>query len=963
MQEFTTRQIGPRDGDVERMIKKIGVKSLQDLIKRTIPESIKTKDDLAISEAFSEDDYHQQIKEIGAKNKVFKSYIGLGYYDTILPAVIKRNILENPSWYTPYTPYQAEISQGRLEALLNFQTMVMELTGMELANASLLDEATAVSEAMIMMYNTRSRSLVKRNAKKLFVDSNVFLQSIEVIKGKAEPLGIEVVIEDYELFTPTNEFFGAIIQYPAADGKILDYKEFVSSMHEMECMVTAATDLLSLTLITPPGEWGADVVVGSSQRFGVPMGYGGPHAAFYATREKFKRHLPGRIIGISRDNNDNYALRMALQTREQHIKRERATSNICTAQALLATMASMYAVYHGPHGLKKMAARIHSFATWLAEELEKLGFHQLNQNYFDTLKIRIPINTNIEDIKKRATARELNLWYADDQTIQISLGERINMDDIKTLLEVFSNAMDNITADEMDEPRKNSIQAKFLRKSPFLTEDVFNMYHSETEMMRYIKKLERKDYSLTDGMIPLGSCTMKLNAANELFHLSWPEFMDLHPFIPADQALGYQTIIQELENDLKELTGFEGFTFMPNSGASGEYTGLMIIRAHHIENGESNRNIVLIPSSAHGTNPASGIMAGMKVIIVECDKQGNISLEDLKRKAEENKENLAAFMVTYPSTHGVFESHIVEITNIIHQNGGQVYFDGANMNAQMGLTNPLKIGADVCHLNLHKTFAIPHGGGGPGVGPVGVAKHLVKFLPEHPFAQVGGENAIKPVSASPYGSSSILPISHAYIKMLGPEGLLRTSKIAILNANYIAARLKEYYKILYKGEHGFVGHEMILDCRPFRHQANITEADIAKRLMDYGFHAPTLSFPVNGTLMVEPTESESIHELNRFVEAMTGIYHEIMEIKEGKADEQDNVLKNAPHTYLEATSDDWSHPYTRKKAVFPVRWLEDNKFWPAVARVNDAYGDRNLMCSCKPMDEYRKEMLTFDEGK
>ncbi len=953
--QFVYRHNGPRTHEIGHMLNKIGVASMDELLDKTVPPSIRLKTPLETSEPVNEHEYLKRIWKIASKNKVFKSFIGMGYYDTILPSVILRNVFENPSWYTSYTPYQAEISQGRLEALLNFQTLVIELTGMELANASLLDEATASAEAMIMLHNSRSRNQVKLNANKFFVDEKIFPQTLDVISTRSVPLNIEVVVGDYQTFKPTQEFFGALVQYPDLYGQVNDYESFVEEMHKQEITVAVAADLMSLVLLTPPGEWGADVVVGSSQRFGVPMGFGGPHAAYFATREKFKRAVPGRIIGVSVDSQGSLALRMALQTREQHIKRERATSNICTAQALLASMASLYAVYHGPEGLKLIAGKIHALTGIMASRLKELGYNLLNNNFFDTLRIALPKGVNTRDIRILAVEREMNFWY-DNDTVQISIDQTTGEKDVNLILEVFAIAVKKKFALVESVEIDIYLDKKHLRTSAYLQQDVFNSYHSETEMMRYIKRLERKDYSLTHSMISLGSCTMKLNAATELIPLSWPEFNGLHPYAPIDQTEGYQQLFYELGKDLLAITGLAAISFQPNSGAAGEYTGLLVIREYHRKRGEANRNIVLIPSSAHGTNPASAVMAGMKVVVVNCDEQGNIDVEDLQTKAEQHKENLAAFMITYPSTHGVFEPEVKKMIEIIHNNGGQVYMDGANMNAQVGLTNPGVIGADVCHLNLHKTFAIPHGGGGPGVGPICVAEHLVEYLPTHPLVEVGGKEGIGAVSAAPWGSSSILVISYAYTKMLGGNGLTEATKMAILNANYLAAMLKDYYDILYTGKTGYVAHEMILDCRKFRPDTDISEADIAKRLMDYGFHAPTLSFPVHGTLMVEPTESESLQELDRFVEAMISIYNEIMEIKGGQMDKQNNMLKNAPHTALMATADEWKHPYSRQKAAYPASWVRENKLWPSVSRIDDAYGDRNLVCTCAPIDEYRKEI-------
>ncbi len=950
--KFVDRHNGPRDYEVNDMIKSLNLESLDDLINKTVPENIRLTKPLNLPTGISEYEYLKHIKNIAKKNKIYRSYIGLGFYNTITPSVIIRNILENPSWYTSYTPYQAEISQGRLEALLNFQTVITELTGMELANSSLLDEATAAAEAMIMMKNLRSRKAIKEGRNKFFVDNNIFPQNKAVIETRAIPLNIELIYGDFKTFKFTNEFFGAIVQYPAADGKINYYSDFVADAHSNECNVAVIADILSLAILTPPSKFDADIVLGSTQRFGIPMGYGGPSAAYFATREKYKRNMPGRIIGVSKDTEGNNALRMALQTREQHIKREKATSNICTAQALLATMAGMYAIYNGPERIKNTAFKIHSITGFLNDELIKLGYNQENESYFDTLKIILPDKINSSDIEKIALQKEINFYYADNKTIGISIDETTTINDVNDIIEIFAIANDKEVEKFDNIPDEIFFDRKFLRQSDYLKQEIFNKYHSETEMMRYIKKLERKDISLTHSMISLGSCTMKLNAASEMFALSWPEFGAIHPFVPTNQAQGYHQIFEELEKYLKEITGFEKISFQPNSGAAGEYTGLMTIRAYHKKNNQSNRDIILIPSSAHGTNPASAVMAGMKVKVVACDDNGNISLDDLKQKVEENKENLAGFMVTYPSTHGVFESAIIEMIDIIHQNGGLVYMDGANMNAQVGITSPAQIGADVCHLNLHKTFAIPHGGGGPGVGPIGVAKHLVEFLPSNPLINTGGENSIKAVSSAPWGSASVLTISHAYVMMMGGDGLTKATKYAILNANYIANKLNKYFKVLYKGENGYVAHEMILDCRNLKRDTGISETDISKRLMDYGFHAPTLSFPVHGTLMVEPTESESLQELDRFIETMITIYNEIQEVVTNNNLVDDNVLINAPHT-LNAIAKEWNHKYSIEKAIFPLSWIKENKFFPASSRIDDAYGDRNLVCTCDPIESYK----------
>ncbi len=956
-ENFVIRHIGPRESEISKMCKKIGVSSIDELINKTVPQNIRLKKSLNLPDGISEHEYLNALKKLASKNKIFKTYIGKGYYGTITPSVILRNILENPSWYTSYTPYQAEISQGRLEALLNFQTVVLELTKMEIANCSLLDEATAAAEAMIMMFNTRSHEKAKSGANILFVDNNIFSQTLAVIKTRAYPLGIEVVSDNFENFSFSEKVFGAVIQYPAANGNIPEYKSFVEKAHNTGSMIAVAADILSLVLLTPPGNWGADIVFGSTQRFGIPMGFGGPHAAYFATRDAFKRTMPGRIIGVSIDNKGRTALRMALQTREQHIKRERATSNICTAQALLATMAGMYAVYHGSEGLKRIAKHVHSIATLISKKLSELGYKQENSNFFDTLLIKLPANLTSDKILRIATEMEVNFNYINSNTIGISIDETVTLCRLNKILNIFANAINKQIAEIKEYPIELSLKSNLLRNDKVLQQSLFQNYQSETEMMRYIKKLERKDFSLTHSMISLGSCTMKLNAATEMLPLSWSEFSNIHPFVPANQAEGYKQLIDELGSMLKEITGFAAISFQPNSGAAGEYAGLMVIRKYHENNGNSNRNVILIPSSAHGTNPASAAMAGLHIIIVDCDTKGNISLNDLKIKAEANKDNLFGLMVTYPSTHGVFESAIVDMTNIIHQFGGQVYMDGANMNAQVGLTSPAHIGADVCHLNLHKTFAIPHGGGGPGVGPICVAKHLVDFLPQHPEVKVGGTKGVYAVSAAPYGSANILTISHAYCKMLGGKGLTLATKYAILNANYITASLKDKYDLLFTGENGFVAHEMIFDCHKFKEMAHITETDISKRLMDYGFHAPTLSFPVHGTLMIEPTESESLQELDRFIETMKTIYNEIMEIKNGTADINDNVLINAPHTAQDLLSNEWNHKYTREKAAYPLKWISDNKFFPAISRIDDAYGDRNLICTCTAMETYRKEVF------
>ncbi len=956
---FIFRHNGIRKEDEGKMLEKIGLKSTDELIDQTIPETIRLKKELDLPEGLNEYEYIDHLKKLALKNKVFKSYIGMGYYNTILPGVIQRNILENPGWYTAYTPYQAEISQGRLEALLNFQTVVSDLTGLEIANASLLDEATSAAEAMIMLFNARKRDAVKKGVAKFFVSGKCFPQTIDVLKNRAAPLEIELVFGDPETAKLDDGFFGALIQYPDDKGEVKDFSGFVSKAKELDVKIAVATDLLSLTLLTPPGEWGADVVVGSSQRFGVPMGYGGPHAAFFATKDEFKRQVPGRIIGVSVDNQGNHALRMALQTREQHIKRERATSNICTAKALLASMAAMYAVYHGPKGLKKIARHINILTGVLAQEVEQYGYKQLNKHYFDTLHIALPDNVFANSIHQLAREKKMNFRQIGDKHVGISIDETTSLEDINTILEIFATAagatFKKFVCDPKECEKITTFPENLHRKSEYLTHSCFNSYHSETEMMRYLKKLENRDLALNRTMIPLGSCTMKLNAASELFALSWPEFGNIHPFVPEDQATGYLELIRQLEQDLCEITGFAGISFMPNSGASGEYTGLMTIRAYHESLGEGHRNITLIPSSAHGTNPASAVMAGTKGVVVKCDEHGNIDVEDLRKKAEEHKDNLAAIMVTYPSTHGVFEEDILEVNKIVHDHGGQVYMDGANMNAQVGYTNPAICGADVCHLNLHKTFAIPHGGGGPGVGPIGVAEHLLPFLPSHPLHKTGGEKGIPAVSAAPFGSAFILPITYGYIKMLGAHGLKEATRIAILSTNYIKASLEKDYKVLYTGKKGWAAHEMILDCNPFKRNVGIDAIDIAKRLMDYGFHAPTVAFPVPGPLMVEPTESEPLVELDRFIDAMLAIRKEIQEIEDGQADKDNNVIKNAPHTASMVIKGKWEKPYSREKAAFPLPWLEEAKYFTPVSRIDDAYGDRNLVCTCEPIESYDQQ--------
>jgi glycine dehydrogenase len=941
------------------MLKAIGVDTLDQLIDKTVPRAIRTEKKLRLPAAMSEFEYLNHIKMIGSGNKMFRSFIGQGYYGVASLPVIIRNVLENPSWYTSYTPYQAEISQGRLEALLNFQTMITELTGMGIANASLLDEATAAAEAMLMMYNVRSREKVKTGANRFFVDEDIFPQTLDVIKTRSKPLGIEVIIGNYEELVPDEMLFGAIVQYPSAGGEIRDYKDFTGKVHAAGALAGVAADLMSLAILVPPGEWGADIVVGSSQRMGLPMSFGGPHAGYFATRDELKRSMPGRIIGISIDSRGNQALRMALQTREQHIKRERATSNICTAQALLATMSGMYAQYHGPEGLKEIAGRINRAAASLSSVVKSLGFRQLNNSFFDTVRFELPDGISAENINKAALDRKINFWYPAENIVSVSTDEITTVEEINVIAGIFARISGRSAEVITEFPETGGVEERFHRKSQFLVQKAFNLYHSETEMMRYIKMLERKDFSLTHSMISLGSCTMKLNPAASLFAMSWPEFGNIHPFVPKNQALGYYRLMEELGEALKEITGFSAVSFQPNSGAAGEYAGLLAIREYHLSKGQGHRKIALIPSSAHGTNPASAVMAGMQVIVVECDDKGNINVDDLKKKAEAGKDDLACFMITYPSTHGVFEESVKQMSDIIHSNGGLVYMDGANMNAQVGLTNPAFLGADVCHLNLHKTFAIPHGGGGPGMGPILVNEKLSEFLPSHPLVKTGGSHGTTAVAAAPFGSGHVLTVSHAYVMMMGSDGLTDATKFAILNANYIAASLKGWFQTLYTGVNGYVAHEMILDCRGFKAEAGITESDIAKRLMDYGFHAPTLSFPVHGTLMVEPTESESLRELDKFIDAMKSIWKEIQEIKEGKADKSDNVLRNAPHTAGVVTADNWTHSYGREKAAFPLKWVEENKFWPSVGRIDDGYGDRNLVCNCAPIEDYRMETLKF----
>jgi len=941
------------------MLEAIGVSSIDQLIDETVPKSIRLKTPLKLPEGVTEFEFLEYTKEAGAKNKIFNNFIGQGYYGTITPSVIKRNILENPSWYTAYTPYQAEISQGRLEGLLNFQTVVSDLTGLEIANASLLDEGTAAAEAVMMLFHSRPKTQVKGNVIKLFIDELCFDQTISVVKAKAEAVGVDVVIGSVNAIKLDSSFFGVLIQSPNKEGVISDYSPLMTQAEELEIKSVVASDLLALCLMTPPGEWGADVVVGSSQRFGIPMGYGGPHAGFFATKDDYKRHIPGRIIGVSVDRDNKPALRMALQTREQHIRRDKATSNICTAQALLAIMASMYAVYHGPIRLKEIAEETAQKAKRLATSLSKLGVEIVHEAYFDTICLKV---SDVEAVKKTAIAMNTNFWYHENGCITITVDETTNEKSLNLILSIFAKALNQEGVELTAARGEVAIPIHLQRSSEFLEHPIFNAFQSETDMMRYIKQLENKDISLTRSMIALGSCTMKLNAATELYPISDPQFANLHPFVPVNQAKGYETIIKELHDALCEITGFHSMSFQPNSGAQGEYTGLMVIKAYHEANGNPNRKIVLIPSSAHGTNPASAVIAGMKVVVVKCDEAGNIDIEDLKSKAETHAEELGALMVTYPSTHGVFEEGIKEITQIIHDNGGQVYMDGANMNAQVGLTSPGNIGADVCHLNLHKTFAIPHGGGGPGVGPIGVAKHLSPFLPSHPFHKTGGEKGIGPVSSAPYGSASILLISFAYIKMLGSEGLTNATKFAILNANYLKARLQESFPVLYTGSNDRVAHEMILDCRPFKRSAQIEISDIAKRLIDYGYHAPTVSFPVAGTLMIEPTESESKKELDRFADALIEIRSEIRFIENGDNLAETSVLRNAPHTAEVLTADEWPYLYTRQRAAYPLPWIVQNKYWAPVSRISDAFGDRNLICSCPPLEDYEHHpAMTMEE--
>jgi len=949
-EKFEERHIGPSADETAAMLDLLGVGHLDELIGETVPVQIRATQPLRLPSAQSETAYLRRMKTVADKNKVFKSYIGQGYYDVVLPGVIQRNVFENPGWYTQYTPYQAEIAQGRLQALLNFQTMVIDLTGMEIANASLLDEATAAAEAMFMQYGLRKN----KTANRYFVSETVFPQTLGVLRTRSRSYGIELLVGNVQDIPDSDQLFGVLVQYPAGDGTVSDYRKLVSQLHSRDVSVCAVADLLSLALLTAPGEWGADVVVGSTQRFGIPMGFGGPHAAYFATKEAYKRNIPGRIIGVTVDVNGDYALRMALQTREQHIRRDKASSNICTAQALLAIMAGFYAVYQGPKGLQQIAHRIHALAALLDSALQQLGYTQLNQTYFDTL--RVELGDLIGPLHAEALNNEVNLHY-EGRLAGIAIDETTTYEDIETLVRLFAKlkgkTLNDVDLTSLASNVPSAIPEALCRTSAYLTHPVFNSYHSEHEMLRYIKSLEAKDLSLCHSMIPLGSCTMKLNATTEMLPVTWPAFGSLHPFAPADQTGGYMQVISELNQWLSEITGFAKVSFQPNSGAQGEYAGLMVIRAYHESRGDTHRDVVLIPSSAHGTNPASASMAGMRVVVVKCDDRGNIEVEDLRTKAQMHAANLAALMVTYPSTHGVFEEPIVEICEVIHHCGGQVYMDGANMNAQVGLTSPGLIGADVCHLNLHKTFCIPHGGGGPGMGPIGVAEHLVPFLPSHPVVEVSGVQGISAVSAAPWGSASILLISHAYIAMMGSIGLTNATRYAILNANYLKTRLESHYPILYAGANGRCAHELILDCRAFK-AIGIEVGDIAKRLMDYGFHAPTVSFPVAGTLMVEPTESESKAELDRFCEALIAIRSEIAAIEQGQSDRANNLLKGAPHTVAMVSADTWDKPYLRSQAAFPLAFVRDHKFWPSVARVNDSQGDRVLICACPPMHAYEE---------
>ena len=957
LSSFVPRHIGPNSDDIQQMLKVLGFSSLDALINQTVPQAIRLKRSLKLPEAESEYAALASLKKVAAKNQVFRSYIGMGYYDSITPPVIGRNILENPGWYTAYTPYQPEIAQGRLQALLNFQTLIIDLTGLEIANASLLDEATAAAEAMNLSYGVS-----KNQANAYFVSGECHPQTIDVLQTRAQPLGIKIIVGDHQTFDFEQPIFGAVLQYPATDGTIYDYRAFIEKAHAKGALVTVAADPLSLTLLTPPGEFGADIAVGSTQRFGIPLGFGGPHAAYFATKEEYKRLVPGRIVGVSKDAQGKPALRLALQTREQHIRREKATSNICTAQVLLAVMASMYAVYHGPAGLKQIAENIHSLTVLLAQGLKRLGYSVVSESFFDTLRVELGTH-NLKDILANSEQLQINLRIFDATAVGISLDETTTPEDLIDLWQIFAGTDDlPFTLEELTFPSLPHLSLS--RTSTYLTHPVFNRYHSETELLRYLHKLEAKDLSLTTSMIPLGSCTMKLNATAEMIPVSWEEFGKIHPFAPASQTQGYQILFKQLEAWLAEITGFAGISLQPNAGSQGEYAGLLVIRQYHQSRGEGHRNVCLIPTSAHGTNPASAVMCGMKVVAVACDLQGNINVDDLKAKAEKYSNELAALMVTYPSTHGVFEEPIQEICAIVHTHGGQVYMDGANMNAQVGICRPGDIGADVCHLNLHKTFCIPHGGGGPGMGPIGVASHLVPFLPGHAVVgtgdwglgtrkeEISSTQHIGAVAAAPWGSASILVISWMYIAMMGAAGLTQATKVAILSANYIAKRLESYYPVLYQGKNGLVAHECILDLRSLKKSAAIEIDDVAKRLMDYGFHAPTVSWPVGGTIMVEPTESESKQELDRFCDALISIRQEIAEIELGRVDIQDNVLKNAPHTAESLITGEWHHSYSREQAAYPAPWTREHKFWPAVGRIDSAFGDRNFVCSCLPMDAY-----------
>jgi glycine dehydrogenase len=943
---FVRRHVGPDEAEIRRMLDVLGYGSLDELVDATVPASIRLNRPLALGPERSEYELLQELRAMMSKNRVFRSWLGMGYHDCITPPVIQRNILENPGWYTQYTPYQAEIAQGRLEALLNFQTTVIDLTGLPIANASLLDEGTAAAEAMAMAYGISGGEA--KNT--FFVSALCHPQTIDVVRTRAHARGIEVVVGDHDTFDFSQPVFGALLQYPATDGEVIDYRPFTQRAREEGIVVVVAADLLSLVLLTPPGEWGADMCVGTTQRFGVPMGFGGPHAAFFACRDEYKRQIPGRIIGVSVDADGNPALRMALQTREQHIRREKATSNICTAQVLLAVMAGMYAVYHGPEGLRAIAERVHTLAELLAAGAERLNYRVVHGAFFDT--VRIDVGTRVGGILAAARDRGINLRGYDESSVCIALDETTSVEDVEEALVALNRGSAlGFTADELLDGVSSGLNGEFRRTSGILTHPVFNRYHSETEMLRYIRTLESRDLSLTHSMIPLGSCTMKLNATVEMIPVTWPEVSRIHPFAPPEQTAGYRELFASLERDLAEITGFDAVSLQPNAGSQGEFAGLLVIREYHQGRGEGHRNVCLIPQSAHGTNPASAVMAGMKVVVVGSTAEGNVDLDDLRRKAQAHADDLAALMITYPSTHGVFESEIREICDVVHRHGGQVYMDGANMNAQVGLCRPGDFGADVCHLNLHKTFCIPHGGGGPGMGPICVAQHLAPYLPGHPVIPVGGAEHGS-ISAAPWGSPSILPISWIYIHLMGAEGLTHATRVAILNANYVAKRLEEHYPVLYRGASGTVAHECIVDMRQLRGSAGVEVEDVAKRLMDYGFHAPTVSFPVAGTMMIEPTESEALGELDRFIEAMVMIREEIREIEAGIADRRDNLLKNAPHTAAAVTADAWTHAYGRERAAFPVGWVRERKFWPAVARVNNAAGDRNLVCSCPPVDMY-----------